>query len=244
MSAFEDYFAAVQQQLETIRATQRGRIQQAAGWVAAALDQQRFLYAFGTGHSQLLAEEIFYRAGGLARAAPILDEKLMLHAGAAAGTEWERRESYAAEILTHYPLTAGDVLIVASNSGRNAVPIELALGARARGVKVVAVVNARHSTAFASRHSSGKKLADVADLVIDNGGVIGDACLTLPGVPQAVGPTSTITGAFIVNAIVVEAIALAAGQGRPPEIYASANSDAAARNAELLARYRPLIRHL
>ena len=244
MSAFEDYFAAVQQQLEAICATQRDRIQTAAGWVATALRQQRFLHAFGTGHSHLLAEEIFYRAGGLARAAPILDEPLMLHAGAAAGTEWERREGYAAEILARYPLANGDVLIVASNSGRNAVPIELALAARTRGAKVIAVVNARHSAAFPSRHSSGKKLADVADLVIDNGGVIGDACLTLPGVPQAVGPTSTITGAFIVNAIIVEAIALAAEQGRPPEIYASANSDAAAHNEELLAKYRPLIRHL
>jgi uncharacterized phosphosugar-binding protein len=147
-------------------------------------------------------------------------------------------------LLQHYPIAAGDVLIVASNSGRNAVPVELALLGRERGLKVVVITNLAHTNAWPSRHSSGKRLADVGDVVIDNCGVRGDAALEFPGMPSAIGPISSITGTFIVNAVVVRGIESALSRGVAPEIYISSNSNGDEHNNKLLEKYKSRIRHL
>jgi len=244
MNAYEKYYAVVQEQLGKVYTTQRGAIDQSAVWLGEALANGHWLYAFGTGHSHMLAEEIFYRAGGLARAAPILDDHLMLHQEAIDATLLERREGYAAELLKPYAVERGDVLIVASNSGRNAVPIELAVAGRERGMKVIVITNLAHTRAWPSRHSSGKKLAEVGDVVIDNCGVQGDACLEMIGMPGAIGPTSSIIGMFIVNAIIVQGIENALGRGLAPEIYISSNSDGDDHNDKLLQKYKNRIRHL
>jgi len=134
MSSYDDYYAVAKQQLDQVFHSQRGALESVAGWLGEALVRDGWLYAFGTGHSHMLAEEIFYRAGSLAHANPILDPALMLHENAIEATYLERREGYAASLLDRYPVEAGDVLIVASNSGRNAVPIELAMEGRKRGL--------------------------------------------------------------------------------------------------------------
>lgn len=244
MTPFDTYLQAVQQQLAAIHAMQRPKVLQAAEWVAAALCGDRFIYTFGCGHSHALAEETFYRAGGLARVVPILDEKLMVHISAADSTQWERREGYAAEVLSRYPIAAGDILFVVSNSGRNAVPIEAALLSQQRGARVVAISSLQHSGNFASRHSSGKRLADVADLVIDNQSVPGDAAVVVPGVAQKMGPTSTITSAFLLHSIFMEAAARAAAQGKEVEVYPSINTDSGAVTETLTRKYRGIVRHL
>jgi len=244
MNSCDQYYAAASAQLEKVFTTQRIAIEQAADWLGRALAADQWLYAFGTGHSHMLAEEIFYRAGGLAHGVPMLDSQLMLHENAIQATHVERREGYAEGLLNQYPVQSGDVLVVASNSGRNAVPIELAMAARERGLKVVAVVNLEHGLAWRSRHPSGRNLADVSDLVIDNCGIAGDACLELPGLPSKVGPTSSITGMFIINAVVVRAMEIAVALGKAPEIYISSNSDGDQHNEVLLSKYRSRIRHL
>ena len=244
MSAYEKYHALACQQLDKVFTTQRAAIEQAAAWLGEALANDRWLYAFGTGHSHMLAEEIFYRAGGLARAVPILDELLMLHKEAIAATYLERSEGYAAKLLKLYPVERGDVLIVASNSGRNAVPIELASMGRERGLKVIVITNLAHTRAWPSRHASGKNLADAGDLVINNCGVEGDACLELRGMLSPVGPTSSITGAFIVNAMIVQGIENALARGVAPEIYVSSNTNGDDHNNKLLHKYKSRIRHL
>ncbi|MBI3417803.1 MAG: SIS domain-containing protein [Verrucomicrobia bacterium] len=244
MNAIDHYFATVTAQLENLHSTQAAALATAATWLGEALANEHWLYAFGTGHSHLLAEEIFYRAGGLARATPMLDSRLMLHKNAIEATYVEREVGYAKEILERYPVEAGDVLLIASNSGRNAVPTELAMLGRERGLKVIAITNLQHSNAWPARHPSGKKLADAADLVIDNCGVPGDAAIEMPGLPTLVGPTSTITGAFIVNAIIVQGIANALARGFTPEIYISSNSNGDDHNNKLLEKYKSKIRHL
>ncbi len=237
------YFETVSEQLAVIYAEQGAAMRRAADWTAEALMKERLIYAFGSGHSHTLSEEIFYRAGGLARVVPILDENLMVHKSAVESTAWERKEGYAAQVMARYALAAGDILFVISNSGRNAVPIEMAMEAKKRGAKVVAISCVRNGADYSSRHSSGKKLSDVADLAIDNGGVAGDAVIEIPGVAQKVGPTSTITSAFILNSILIEATARVTALDGTAEVWGSANSDTT-NNDVLLKKYRGKIPHL
>ena len=197
----------------------------AADLVADALAGGGDIHAFGTGHSHMLAEELVYRAGGLVRVKPILFEGLMLHAGAELSTALERLPGIAAAILDQHPMRAGDVLVVASNSGGNAVVGELAGLARARGVPVIAILSRAHASSAASRAAGRPNLQDIADVVIDNGGVIGDAAVAVDGFANRVGPTSTVVGAAALNAIVAEAVARLVARGITPEVFLSSNVD-------------------
>lgn len=244
MNAIDAFHSLVTEQISRAMTSQREALESAAALVADALCADRFLYAFGTGHSHMLAEEIFYRAGGLARAAAILDPPLMLHEGAAASSGREQQTGYAAELLARYPIAPGDVLVIASNSGRNAVPIEMALEARARGLKTIALTSLAHSRAFPSRHPSGKHLFELTDVVLDNGAAVGDAALELDSLPRKIGPTSSLTGIFLLQLVVVRAVELALARGHVPEVYASSNADVPGWNESLIARYQPRIRHL
>lgn len=238
------YYQIILETLASVWESQQPSLETAAGWIADALASDRCLYLFGTGHSHLLSLELFYRAGGLAQAAPILEESLMLHESASGSSEREREEGFAARILQRYPVAPGDVLLVASNSGRNAVPIEMTLEAKARGLKTIALTSLTHSRSVLSRHTSGARLFEVADLSLDNGAVVGDASVTLPGTEACMGPTSTIIGSFLVNALALEAATLAIQRGWTPAIYTSANGDGGDRNAELLCRFRDRLPHL
>jgi uncharacterized phosphosugar-binding protein len=244
MKAMERYYGILLGQMRAIREREWPKIAEAGEWLGEALAQDRFLYAFGTGHSHLLAEEIFYRAGGLARACPILDERLMLHREAIAATYHEREEGYAAKLLDLYPVESGDVLIVASNSGRNAVPIEMAMEGRARGLKVIAITNVAHAKVWGSRHPSGKTLGEAAHLCLDNCGIPGDACVPVEGFDQLLGSPSTATGAMIVNLILVHGIEAALRRGAKPEVFISSNSNGDDHNDRLLQKYKGRVRHL
>src|SRR4051812_22156954 len=244
MSALERYYEILLGQMRDIRAREWSKIAQAGDWLGDALENNKFLYAFGTGHSHLLAEEIFYRAGGLARACPILDERLMLHKEAIEATYLEREEGYAVKLLDLYPVERGDVLIVASNSGRNAVPVEMAIEGRARGMKVIAITNLAHAKLWGSRHRSGKTLGETADICLDNCGIPGDACVPVDGIKQLLGSPSTATGAMIVNLIIVQGIESALKRGRTPEVFISSNSNGDDHNDCLLQKYKSRVRHL
>lgn len=244
MSAYDSYVRVIAEQSHRIATTQREVIELAGRWVAEALVRQRYLFAFGTGHSHMLAEEIFYRAGGLVRAIPILEGPLMLHEHAVDSTSKERELGYADRILARYPVGAGDVVVIASNGGRNAVPIELALGARARGAKTVAITNREQTFAWPSRHPGGKRLAEVVDAVIDNCGVNGDAAVRIEGIPTPVGPTSSVTGTYIVNLIILAAMEQAVGNGMAPEVYVSSNTTGDDHNARHIEAMRPANPHL
>src|SRR5436190_18862798 len=120
-SAMDRYYTTLLAQFHEIHQTQWDKIALAAEWLAQSLAKDGWLYAFGTGHSHALAEEIFYRAGNPARATPMLDSRLMLHEKAIEATHNEREHGYGIKLLHSYPVNSGDILIVASNSGRNAV---------------------------------------------------------------------------------------------------------------------------
>lgn len=224
---------------------QDAEITQAATLLSTSLSTGGWIYACGTGHSHLLAEEIFYRAGGFARVRPLLLPQLMLHESATGSTDEERKEGYAPILFQDYVITKNDVLLISSNSGRNAVPIELARYASEMGAKVVVITNLAHSKSVTSRHASGLKLYQLGDVVLDNFGEIGDAALSLDGLDTPVGPTSTSIGTALLQAICVEATAQLLAQGIIPEVFASSNSDqGASHNDALLETYKHLVKIL
>jgi uncharacterized phosphosugar-binding protein len=213
----------LQRILERIKTEQRNAILQAAKIVADAIRGGGIVHAFGSGHSHMIVEEAFYRAGGLAPVNPILDPPLVFFEGALASTEAERKLGYAAEILKREDVRPGDASILISNSGRNAVPVEMASEMRARRVPVIAITNLSQSRSTPSRHPSGKRLFELADVVIDNCIPDGDATTRLPGLEYAMGPASTVAGAAIMNSIMIEAALKLIETGTPVPVLASSN---------------------
>lgn len=244
MSAFDTYWSQVRSQMDRVVTRQRPAIEQASEWLAKAFADGRFLFVFGTGHSHLLAEEVFYRAGGLARVVPILDEDLMLHRSASRSTNLERESGRAGPLLQRYGVSSGDVLLIASNGGRNAVPIDMALEGRTRGARVIALTNLAQTRAWPSRHASGKHLADVAELMIDNEGIDGDAVVPIEGLNSRIGPTSTLTGALILNLMAVQSVEILLRNGGVPEVFVSSNAGGEAHNERLISAMKAMNPHL
>lgn len=219
------YLTRAARTIQAVVDTQEPAIRTAGAAVAGALVDGHRLWTFGTGHSHLLAEELYVRAGGLDGVRAVLEPSLMLHEGPGKSSALERLPGLAAALLSQHDVAAGDVVLVASNSGRNSVPVEFAEECVARGAVVVAVTSLDHSRSVASRAPSGRRLFEVADIVVDNCGVPGDAVLDVRGVDERVGPTSTVTGALIVQAIVCEAVSRMVELGHVPRVLRSANSD-------------------
>jgi uncharacterized phosphosugar-binding protein len=222
-TAGQRYLAEASRLVERLAGDEWASLSAAAALVAESLARGGTVHAFGTGHSHMLAEELFYRAGGLVRVKPILFEGLMLHAGAELSTSLERLSGVAAALLEQHPIAPGDVLVVASNSGGNAVVREMAGLARARGIPVIAIVSRAHASSGSARTAGATNLQDVADVVIDNGGAPGDAAVAIDGFAQRVGPTSTVVGAAALNAIVAEAAERLVAQGIEPDVFLSSN---------------------
>ncbi|HYF92251.1 MAG TPA: SIS domain-containing protein [Symbiobacteriaceae bacterium] len=224
--------------LRQIEATQAPAIEQAAGWVAETIAGDGIVYTFGTGHSHCVAEEVVYRAGGLAPVDAILEPSITGTTDVVASEFMERIEGIATVILQHRRLTPRDLLIIISNSGRNGSTVEAALTAKAMGVRTVAVTSLAYSRQTSSRHSSGKRLCEVADLVIDNGGVLGDAALHLDGLAQPVGPTSNMAALFVMHSMMALAAEKLMERGVEPPVFWSGNLDGAReKNQALLDRY-------
>jgi uncharacterized phosphosugar-binding protein len=230
------YFESVDRLLARVRETNRRSIPAAARIVADTVAADGIVRAFGSGHSGLLARDLYDRAGGLACVDVIEDPGR----GRA-----ENVVGYAATLLHEDQLRPPDCLIVISSSGRNVSPIELALLARERGVPVIAATSVEFSLAVASRHPSGVRLPDVADVVLDTCVPTGDAGLTIEGAPTDAGPMSTVLGAAALTAVMVEATEELLRRGVTPPLFASQNVDGADNyNDALNDRYRGRIRAL
>ncbi|HVN88144.1 MAG TPA: SIS domain-containing protein [Candidatus Binatia bacterium] len=245
MDSADRYFDVVIALLQRLRTSQHAAIAAAADAVATCLSADGLVHLFGTGHSHMLAAEVFYRAGGLIPIDAMLDPSVVLSGGAQRSTATERTPGAAAAIATRYDLRAGDVGIVISNSGRNPAPIEMAQLMKARGVRVIAVTSVAHSSALPAVPPHAQRLFEIVDIVLDNGGAYGDAALRVPGVAQPVGPTSTITGAALLHAVMIGAMERLVGAGQPVINLPSGNVPDADLTAVMteLARYRGRIRH-
>jgi uncharacterized phosphosugar-binding protein len=208
-----------------INETQIENIALAAKLTADAFVEGNKIFVTGSGHSHTFSEELYGRAGGLAFFVPMLTSELTLVEHPTKSTFVERLPGYAAILFELYGCKKDDVILIASNSGRNAYPVEMALCAKEAGLKVIAVTNVKHSMATASRHPSGKRLLELADVVIDNCGDLGDAAFHLDGVEAAVGPTSSIANSVIALLYTVEIARLLQARGVEAPVFVSANVD-------------------
>lgn len=240
------YFEALLPILEQAMDSQAEIIGQVADRMAEVIAAGHLIYVFGATHAGILAEELFYRAGGLVPIVPIFGPGLTTNVRPATlTTQMERLSGYAELLLQASGLTPHDLLLIHSVSGRNTVAIELAEGARTRGVPVVALTNVATGQAMASRHPQGLRLIDLADYIIDNCGIVGDAVVQFEGLPQRVGPTSTVVGAALVNALVVETVDRLLARGLEPPVFRSANVDnSEVHNARWLVHYRQQLSYL
>jgi uncharacterized phosphosugar-binding protein len=222
MSA-EKYLTEIKKLIEHVEKTQMDNIQRASALIADSIARDRLVYLFGAGHSHLLANECFARAGGLLNMQAMLDPGLGFIAGAERQGGFERLPGYSKIVIRDYDIRQGDVIIVISNSGRNPAPVEMALEAKKRGATVIALTSMPHSTSVSSNDPSGKRLFEVADVILDNGCPAGDALVKLEGLLPPVGPSSGVMGALILNAIVVQVAQNLLDRGVMPMVALSGN---------------------
>ena len=206
--------------------TQRDTFAAVSERLAEAVETKHNIFVFGCSHAGILAEEVFYRTGGLAVINPIFFPGMMLNTRPVTMTSsLERLPGLGKIIFEKNRVAEGDVLILHSVSGRNSVPVDMALCAAGKGVTTVAITNLNYSRTVNSRHPSGKRLFEVCDFVIDNMGDVGDAAVEIDGLPEKIGPTSTAVGAALINALVIDSVNRMIRDGIVPPVLMSANID-------------------
>ena len=229
MTLARDYFERVTSLMRRIMDEEQEAISEAAKLVADTIAADKLLHIFGSGgHSAMSAEELFFRAGGLVPVNAMLDGGVLLANGALRSNYIERTPGYAHAVLEYFDVNGGDVLIIVNAYGINACTIDAALEAKRRGCTTIAVTSKTLQEELPeghpSRHPSNQNLCDLADVVIDCKVPMGDVLLSVPGVSQSIGASSTYLNALSLNLIVIEAVALLAERGIDPPIWQSANS--------------------
>ena len=214
--------------LKKVRETQLEQIALAAQWCSDAIAERNLVHLFGNGHSRMACEEIWPRYGSFPGFHLMIELSMTNHTQVVGSNGqrqamWiERQEGLGEVILRNYILRSSDVMMVFSTSGNNGVVVDIALGAKARGMKVIAVIAEEYARMLTSGHSSGKCLHDISDLVIDNCAFPGDAMVDVPGVDVPIGPGSTIGNTAVVNCLKVLIAERLAALGKPPLALAGA----------------------
>jgi uncharacterized phosphosugar-binding protein len=244
----QTYAAAAQALIGRVVQDSAGQVAAAADLIAAGLRAGGVLQAFGTGHSEALAMELVGRAGGLVPTNKISLRDVVLFGDAPRellyDAQLERDPTHAHQLYALARPGPADVFAVASNSGINGCIVEFALLVKERGHRLIAITSADHTARVTPRHPSGRRLAEIADVVLDNGAPDGDALLPLSG-GGAVGAVSSITSALLAQMVVAEVVRRLQAAGEVPPIYLSANVPGGdAHNTTLESRYAGRIRRI
>ena len=252
--AAEVYFDRTIELLQSLRDTQMPEIQKAAGICADSIANGGLVFLFGNGHSRMMCEEMTPRQGCYAGFVALVELSLSNHAsivgtnGLRAPLYLEKYEGYAEEILKGFHFGPNDAFIVISTSGIRPVVVEMALGAKNRGLPVIGMCSRQHCEQSVPAHSSGKKLVDVADVILDNQCPPGDCILELEGLEWRTCPTSTVTGGMIINMLRGATAELLLERGYKPVLLPShqfvGNTDAATQLERFYEAYRTSLRHL
>lgn len=233
--------------LRAIDATEREPLERAAARVAAQVAADRLVHVYGPGgHSNLAAQEVFFRAGGLMHVAAILHEGTLLSNGALRSMAVERTPGYGRDVIAERGLGPDDLLILVNAYGINAALIDAAMEVRERGTFLIGISSRQHAEQTApdhpARHPTRANLHDLVDVAIDVKVPVGDAVVRIPGLSTPVAAVSTFANAFALNCLVIRAVALLAEQGQDPPIWRSGNAPGGdAANAQALGRLRQRI---
>ena len=244
------YLDQAMELLLRIRNEEGESIAKAGSAVADRIAEDRLIYVIGPGgHSQIGAEEVFSRAGGLACIWSFIDDGFYLGHGAARSMAIERTPGYARAILNQADMGEGDVLVIVNAYGINSATIDSAQYAREKGILSIAVTSVANQRGLPqghpSRHPSGLDLCDLADIVVDTKMPLGDAVMAVAGVKEKVGPVSTMVNAYALNSIMLQAIGDLAKRGIEPPVWRSSNSPGGDEaNLEVTARYRNRVPNL
>lgn len=243
-NGIDQYVSAIQSLQSRVIAAQRGAMIEIAGRMADCVAHDARILLFGTGHSHMLAEEGHYRAGGLANVVPMLQSALMLHEGSILSGRLERTAGIARAVFERYQPQSGEMIFIFSNSGVNLAPVEMALLAREHGLISVAVCSLAYAR-VAPLSSAGRRLFEVTDYVIDNGGEQGDSLIALEGTAWRVGPSSTVINALVWNALVTEVAFILQARGSAIPVFGSSNQPGGPEhNAALLEKWRARNPHI
>ena len=254
MPAYLDYLGAAREVLERIEKTQGENLRRAAQICAHSIAAGGLVHLFGSGHSRIAVEEVFPRYGSFPGFHPIVELSLTFHNNVV-GPNGQRQamyleglEGFAEVILSNFTLGPRDSAVVFSNSGNRGVSVDMALALGRRGLPVIAVTSVAHSLALPARHSSGKRLCEIAGVVGDNCTPPGDALVRVPGLREPVGPGSTIGAVAGANALKCEVARLLVEGGQPPIVLTSPVLVGEEAAAELMERcyrdYRERTRRL
>lgn len=232
--------------IKKVEESQWDAIDQSGKEMAKAIKNGRSVFVFGASHAGILAQEMFYRTGGLAVLNAILPSEFMLNTRPVIQTSaMEKLDGYPSIILDNTPIKKDDILILHSVSGRNTAAIEMAMSAKCQGIFTIGITNMTYTKGVTSRHRSGKKLCDVCDIVIDNCGDFEDSSMLLPGMQQKIAPTSSVIGCTIVNMLLIRTVEYLLEMGVEPPIFHSANVDGGSEfNDILFEKYKDQIHYM
>ena len=233
------YLAAVRAAIDAIEATQLPVIKQAAAHFVAAILKGRVVHVFGTGHSRMAVEEMFPRYGSFPGFHPIVELAMTFH-NPVVGANGQRQamflenvQGFGAVLWRNFVTSPDDVLLAISTSGCNAVTVDVALEAKRRGMFVAALTSLAHAGVSTSRHESGRKLHEVADLVLDQQAPAGDSAVWISGLETPVAPLSSVTSCAIINLVKAEVARLLTEAGSPPKVLTAACHLGAPRSRQL-----------
>ena len=249
MRAWKSYFKVMEEIVEKIETTQQEAIGRAAALLADTTQKGGIIYGFGTGHSHLVTDDAFWRAATPANYCALLEQSATGSFEITKSYEIENIYGIGTKIVDYHRITPKDCMIIISNSGNNIAPVDAALRAKEKGIPVIGITAVEYSGYLKTKHREGVKLKDVADVVLDNCSLIGDAAVEIEGFPMKVGSTSTIPNVYLQNAVLVEMVDILVKRGFRPDVYynghmAFMDENCANHNQELVDKYFYRIRNL
>lgn len=231
-----EYLKNIIENLEKIETNEKESIEKASRLVADAIKNDGLIYVFGCGHSHLPGLDAFYRAGGLANVSPILDTDLMLHNGAAKSSRMEKMSGIAPEAYRRYCLCENDIIFVLSASGKNQVPVEMAMEAQKNNVKCIGISSSEY-------YEKGGRLHNHVDIAIDCHVPYGDASVKVGD--AMMGGLSTYAACFILNSCLINGSKIALEEGKDPPVFMSGNVEGGKEfNIHLEEKYLGRVKHL
>ena len=238
MKRYHEFAKVCQKQIEKAL-RQEEVLEKAARVIADSIKNDGILHVFGCGHSQMFGEELCFRTGGLGAVNAIMLPHFGIYPNHRLSQLMERHEGFAKTVLDMMDPKSQDVMLVVSVSGRNPAGIDMALSAKERGMKTIAFTSLDYSSKVTSRHSSGKLLKDVCDIVVDVCGIKGDAVLKHPDLDVQFCSPSTIVTMTVLVGMIGEVVDILVSEGVKPDIWKSGNLDEGdAHNAKISARYK------